>query len=482
MKVIFGGPTDVARSVNASDKRLLNYYAEVDQRSKDIISLYGTPGLSTRATCATSSVVRGMRAVGTSLYVASGTKLSVFTTSFAETNLGTLNTSSGPVYMRDNLNQLMAVDGADGYIVTISSAAFATVSSAGFPASPTGLAFIDQYFITADSGTDNFYISALGDGNSWDALDTAAAEGLPDDIVGIAEDHRELWLLGEKSGEVWANTGNPDFPFERLSGAFIETGCAAAASVVRADNSIFWLGADERGKGVVWRANGYTPARISSHAFEFAVQAMSTISDCVAWAQQEGGHIFVWFTFPTGQDTWVYDCATQLWHQRPYTRPADGVFLRHRANCYAFFNGLHIVGDHTNGKIYQMSQSFYDDAGDALTSLAGSEHIWDKDELKRLFHHRLQIDIEAGVGLVSGTGSDPQIQLRWSDDGGHTWGSWHYADIGSYAAIGAVGEYRRRALWQMLGSSRDRIYETQTTDPVKRVILGANARITKGTS
>ena len=486
MIIPFVGPAYVDRSNNVNYSRCINWYLETDRTAKQPVALYGTPGLTTKQTATNAAAIRGARTVGANLYVASGNKLYRYNTSYGETELGTLSTSSGPVSMENNLTQLMAVDGTDGYIVTLSSGAFATISDPDFPASPDRVAFDDQYFIVNDNGTEDFYISSLADGSAWDSLDSASAEGFPDDIVTLIADHRELWLFGENTTEVWANTGNPDFPFERISGAFIETGCAAAAAVTKADNSVFWLSADERGRGMIYRADGYTPKRISTHAIEFAIQGYSSISDCIAWSQQQDGHTFVWFTFPTGDATWVYDAAASadmgqpIWHQRAYTNPPDGVLKRHRANAYAFFNGEHIVGDHTNGKLYELDLGVYADAGDEITSLRGSPHIWDKENQAKMFHHYLHIDIESGVGLVSGDGSDPQIQLRWSDDGGHTWSSWHYADIGSFAAIGAIGEYKKRARWNRLGSARDRLYETQITDPVKRVIVGATLHATKG--
>ncbi len=488
MIVPFVGPAYVGRSVNVNDQRCINFYLETDKTQKQPIALYGTPGLTTKATATQAAVIRGMRAIGNALYVVSGSKLYKYSTVYGETLLGTLNTSTGTVSMADNLTQLMLVDGQDGYIVTLSNDAFAVIGDADFPAAPDIVDFIDQYFIVNDHATQNFYISALTDGSSWDALDIGSTEGFPDDIISMIADHRELWLFGERSTEIFSNTGNPDFPFERISGGFIEHGIAGAYCVTKADNSIFWLGGDDRGAGLVWRANGYTPVRVSTHAIETAIQGYTTISDCIAWAQQQDGHTFIWFTFPTANATWVYDVAASAdmgipcWHQRAYTTPADGTLVRHRANAYAFFNGEHIVGDHTNGKLYELDFTCYSDAGDEMTSLRGCPHIWDKKNQNRMFHHHLHIDIESGVGLVSGDGSDPQIQLRWSDDGGHTWSSWHYEDIGSFAAIGAIGEYKKRARWNRLGMARDRIYETQITDPVKRVIVGATLHATSGSS
>jgi len=147
---------------------------------------------------------------------------------------------------------------------------------------------------------------------------------------------------------------------------------------------------------------------------------------------------------------------------------------RHRSNCHAFFEGMHIVGDYQNGKVYELDPDTYSDAGDEMKALRACPHITDQNDLNKLFHHRLQIDAEAGVGLTSGQGSDPQIMLRWSDDGGHTWSNEHWT------TLGGIGEYKTRAVWRRLGSARDRIYEAAITDPVKRALISASLRVSAG--
>lgn len=481
MKIPFIGQAYTSRSLNVNAQRCVNLYPEADETGKSVLALYGTPGLTTKDTATAASVVRGMYATPTKLYVACGNKMYSYSTSFVETEIGTLNTSTGVVKFAENTTQVIAVDGTDGYIITKSSDAFAVVSDGDFtPLSPTTVTVLDSYFIVPDSGTQKFYISSLDDGTAWDALDFASAEGYADNVVGLIADHRELWLMGEKTTEVWYNSGDSDFPFRRIDGAFIEYGCAASNSIAKMDNSVFWLGKSEYGQGVVLRATGYTPQRVSTHAIEYAIQGYATISDAIAFCYQQDGHSFYFLTFPTANKTWCYDAATGMWHERAYMTPGDGSLVRHRANCHAFFNGAHIVGDHTNGKIYELDPDVYADAGDEIKSLRASPFVHDNDNLALVQHHRFQVDIESGVGLVSGNGSDPQIILRWSDDGGHSWSNEHYADVGSFAAVGSIGEYKKRAAWNRLGMSRHRIYEVSISDPVKRVMIGANLIATKG--
>jgi len=94
----------------------------------------------------------------------------------------------------------------------------------------------------------------------------------------------------------------------------------------------------------------------------------------------------------------------------------------------------------------------------------------------RSAQHALQLDCQTGVGLVTGQGSDPEVMLRWSDDGGHTWSNEHWRKMG------AIGQYGYRTYWQRLGMTmklRDRVYEVSGTDPVKIAIMGAELQVSR---
>ena len=76
--------------------------------------------------------------------------------------------------------------------------------------------------------------------------------------------------------------------------------------------------------------------------------------------------------------------------------------------------------------------------------------------------------MEMGVGLTSGQGSDPQIWLDWSDDGGHSWST-----VKPQRGIGKKGEYTKRAIWRRLGAFRQRYLRVRGSDPVKRNLIAA---------
>lgn len=474
MKFPFVGPAYQSRSSNVNAQRCVNLYPEVDESGKNVLVLYGTPGLL-RKTTVGNGPIRGAIAIGSYLYVVSGTSLYRVDQSWNAFLLGTVS-GSGLVSMATNRSQLMIVNGTNGYIVTLSTGALTPITSTDFPTAPDAVTFIDNYFLVNSSGSDQFQISTLGDGLIWDGTDFASAEGNPDDVVSILADHRELWLFGSKSIEVWYNSGDADFPFDRIQGAFIEVGCIAKNSVAKADNTVYWIGQDANGYGMVWSARGYQPQRVSTHAIEHALQGYTRLDDAIGWTYQQEGHTFYVLSFPTADRTWALDLANGLWHERAYRDPVTGLLHRHRANCHAVFNGLNIVGDHTSGKLYELDLDTYTDDGDEIKSLRACAVLWDTTDLTNMAHYRLQIDVEGGVGLITGQGSDPQMMLRWSDDGGHEWSSEHWT------TIGALGKYGAMAIWRRLGGSRNRIYEASITDPVKRVIINAHLRVSAGQS
>jgi hypothetical protein len=235
------------------------------------------------------------------------------------------------------------------------------------------------------------------------------------------------------------------------------------------DNGLFWLGRDRRGEGIVYRANGYTGIRISTHAVEWQIQQYDDISDAIAYTYQQDGHSFYVLVFPSANTTWVYDAATQAWHERAgFT---DGNFTRHRGNCQMAFNNKVVIGDFENGNIYAFDLDDFSDNGGIQKWLRTWRALpTGTNNLRRTAQHTLQLDCESGVGLNLGQGSDPQVMLRFSDDGGHTWSNEHWKSMGK------IGEYYKRVLWRRLGMTtklRDRVYEVSGTDPVKIAIMGA---------
>lgn len=504
MKTPILGSSYVARSVNAADSRMVNLFPEaIPEGGKEPAFLNRAPGLRLLGTVGTGPV-RGIYTFNNTGYVVSGNgfyRVTAFP--YTDTYIGNV-AGSGPVIMSDNGIQLFIACNGPGYIYNSSTLAFATISDPDFTGA-VAVGYLDGYFVFNEPNSQKVWITSLLDGSSVDPLDFASAEGSPDKLVTLIVDHREVWLFGTNSVEVWYNSGAVDFPLQRIQGAFNEIGCAAAYSVAKLDNGIFWLGSDARGRGIVYRANGYTGTRVSTHAVEWQIQQYGDLSDAIGYTYQQDGHAFYVLIFPGANTTWVYDVATQSWHERAgFT---DGQFTRHRSNCYATFGNELVVGDYENGNLYAFDLDVYSDNGAAQKWLRSWRALpTGQNPLKRMAHHSLQLDCETGVGLneldpfsdqiLSGDvllteGSDvlitedgyrlaitygtiylnnPVVVLRWSDDGGHNWSNEHFA------RMGGLGEYQTRVFWRRLGMTlklRDRVYEVSGTEPVKIAIMGA---------
>ena len=502
MKTGILGQSYVARSINAADNRCVNLFPEVvTEGGKEAAYLNRAPGLSLLATVG-DGPIRGLWSFGYFTYVASGTELYSVDSSWTALLLGTIS-GTGPVSMSDNGTQLFIACNPKGYIYNSFTTVFAQITDADFQGAVT-VAFLDGYFVFNQPNSQKLWVTSLYDGSSITPLGFASAEGSPDGLIALMVDHREAWLFGTNSVEVWYDAGLPDFPLTRIQGAFNEIGCAAAYSVAKLDNGLFWLGADARGRGVVYRSQGYSGVRISTHAIEFAIQGYGVISDAIGYTYQQEGHPFYVLIFPTANATWVYDAATGAWHERAGF--SNGQFIRHRSNCYTTFNNTSIVGDYENGKIYSLSLDVYDDAGDIQKWLRSWRAIpAGQNNLKRTSQHSLQLDCETGtyygvdetsvVNIMADNGyylvtesseflitettetqpGNPQVMLRWSDDAGHNWSNEHWVNMGQY------GEYGTRAIWRRLGMTtklRDRVYEVSGTDAVKVAIMGAELEVT----
>lgn len=472
MQFPFVGPSYSARVKNLDAQQCINLYPELGgPTSKTVAALIGTPGLSLWLTLAGGGIRGVLRFSANVSVVVAGPNVYTVTDSGVSTLRGTITDLPTPVSMASNGSVVMIVTGPTGFALNPTTGSLTSIVDPAFFGADR-VDFVDGYFVFNQPGTGKFQITGLYT-TTIDPLDFATAEGAPDLLVSLIVDHRELWLFGETTTEVFFNSGNADFPFERIQGAFIEQGCAAKNSVAKADNSVFWLTADDRGRGMVMRAVGYQPQRVSDHAVEYAIGQYERVDDAVAYTYQQEGHTFYVLNFPSANATWVFDVSTNMWHQRAWRKPADGSLNRHRANCQMAFINENIVGDWETGNLYRLDLDVFTDNGDLIPRVRACPHLSDPDYRWQVFD-ALQVDMQTGVGLTTGQGSDPKAMLQWSTDGGYTWSN------ELWAPIGKIGERRTRVMWRRLGRSRDRVFKVTITDPVRVAIVGASVRVRQG--
>ena len=461
----FIGGAYTARSKNFNAETCLNLYPETSAvgSSKSVAALYGTPGLALWATLAGPGGVRGeFRFNPSTAFVVVGANVYRMTTTGASTLIGNVANDLKPVSMASNginvviasVGQLYVINPATNTVTQIIDVDFQGAGQVGF---------IAGYFVWNVPGTGRSQYSDLYS-TDIQPLSFFTAEASPDNGVGCIVDHLEYWYFNETTTEVFTITDDPNQPLQRIQGAVIEHGCAAAHSIAKMDNTVYWLGADDNGQGTVWRATGaYEPQRVSTPAIEYAISQTEDLSGAVAWTYQQESHAF--YVLTVGDRTWCYDASVGLWHERAWRDPADGRLHRHRAQMQMAFANKNIVGDWENGNLYVLDLDTHTDNGALIVSRRTGAFVSART------YHMLQVDFETGVGNSLPPGEDPVALLQWSDDGGHTWSNNHTA------SLGRVGEYQLRVRWRRLGTPRryglSRVFRVTITDPVKRVMTGA---------
>ena len=371
--------------------------------------------------------------------------------------------------------------GTGSYVVngsqTVSSETLYALNFSVLPSTDGGFSgadvvdIVDNYFVYNRPNTQQWGSSNILSPISAQ-LAFSSKDGAPDNLVSIIVDHREVYLLGETSSEVWIDAGLFPFAFQRIPGTNTQHGIAAKFSVARLGNSFAYVSRNVRGQAQIMMMNGYTPTRISTHAVENTL-VDKYIEDARAWTYQLEGHEVYVVSFPTLDLTWAYDVSTGMWHKW-LSVDNQNVFHRHRGNCQANFQNLNLVGDYANGLVYQLDQANYTDNGNEIRRVRRAPHM--VSDYQRQYFDELQIYFQPGVGLSNGLtdNENPQAMLRWSDDGGSTWSREYWVSIGTQ------GAYKNRAIWRRMGWARDRVFEVIVTDPINAVIIAANLKASAG--
>lgn len=475
MKIPFVGSSSTARSVNANAEESINCFLEYqvgDDGKSRPVALYGTPGLHLRLTVGDGPHRGAIESEDGYAYFVSGDEVFRVDSSYVSTSCGTIGTSSGRVGFASNGTEVILVDGDKGYLLT--GTTLTEIADVDFPDGVTGVTFINGFFVVFGDGSQKFYWNETpGSGSAWNGLDFASAEGSPDELVGGVADHLQLWFVGSRSAEVYDNTTDPDDPFQRSGGSFMQQGTVSPWTVQPFDNSVVWLSRNEDGHGIFLRSQGGSPARFSTHAVETQIAEYSTISDAFSFVIQIEGHNWYVTSFPTADVTWVYDAASNGWFKWLWRDPGTNHDHRHRASSHAFLNGKHLVGDWEDGRIYSLEMNVYTDDEDPIRRLRRTQNV--NSTSAKLFFSSLLIDMETGVGNADCP--DPQIMLRYSNDDGHSWSN------EKLKSIGAEGEYDKVVRFGPTGCTKrgkGRVWELSLTDPVKFAVFGADAEVEEG--
>jgi hypothetical protein len=464
----FIGPSYISQSPLADQEWTMNFYVEQiqSQGGSTRAALYPTPGFEQFG-----DTVLG--APGRAHFAQDGREWAVIGTRFYEisqfglmTDRGTVAVDSNPATISSNglgNSELFITSGSNGYTFNITTTAFTQIANLN------GLAtmgdFIDGYFLALDAASSRVYISDLEDGLTWDPTQFFSRSIGADPWVSMKVANRYIYLFGEQTSESWYDDGGFPIPFTPHPSGLIQYGCAAAFSPETIGSGVAWLAQTINGFAGVMRIVGLTPEKISNYALENTMSAY-TLSDAIGDTYTDLGHTFYILTFSNSNVTWVYDLDTNSWCQRGTWIEEEGRYDAQHALFHAYAYGEHRMLDRDSGRVFKMASDIGLDVDDRVIRRVRRGPTIMQENF-RLFYSTFELDMEVGLATLSGAGSDPQVVLRYSNDGGKTWSS------ELFRTAGATGEYGTLVLWNRLGMARKRIFEVSFSDPVPWRILNA---------
>lgn len=448
------------RSRPASTAKLLNCFAEkLPPDAKTPLILQRTYGVAPWTTVGTGPIYWQHYAFGF-LFVVTGTKLYKVDSNKTATLLGDIGTP-GNIDMDSNTFAVVVVNEPNAFYWDNNTSTFGQITDADFTSRGAGdVEFLDNYMLFREPNSGRFFGSDLNSVTSFDALNFATSEGSADNLVGLKVDHRQALQFGSLSVEIWEDTGASGFPFERAINGFVELGCLNGRTVAKLDNSVFWLASDF----TIRRLDGVTPVRVSTHAVEQFLSGITT-STALAFTYAQEGHLF--YVLTCTQGTWSYDATTGSWHERG-TYGLNYWKWWHHATAF----DMQLVGDSTSNAIGYLDPLTYTENG--LTQRMEWVYQPIYAQQQRAFHDSLEFVLEAGVSLTSGQGSDAEVMLDMSDDGGSTWLSLPNKKLGQ------IGQRRKRVIWHGLGSAEQRVYRGSVSDPVRVSLVDTILNVRNG--
>lgn len=452
----------------AGNTRLLNAYAEDQGKdAKSPLAVLPCPGAVSCATV-TDTPGRGLiflddqscaYAVHSSgVFKVTQSSSSPFT--LTATRIGTVPGTDQVVMHRNQADPVQISIDCNAGQFYIEADSVKTVDPDQFTTAPVTSEHAGGYTIYGEENG-RFDYSTINAAQTVDPLDFATAEQYADKLVRIKSDGSDVFMFSRTSIEPWRITSDAALPFQLIGGSVSKKGIVAKHGVVSCDNTLMFPGEDN----IVYRLNGYTPQRISTHGIERKLENDADRESITSFAYSFEGHSFAGWT--STDYTISYDAATGLFHDRQ----------SYQLNNYRFRNhvrawGKTVCQDSQTGKLFYLDGDTYDEDGSPM--------VWGIDTpfLNSPTHggivDALYIDVATGYGALNATddGYRPKMMVSWSVDGGYTFKG------NREVSLGVRGD-RVRVVVRRLGRFDDMgiMFRIRISDPVVRAILSMDAKV-----
>jgi hypothetical protein len=427
LPLIGGAYSDETKPWTAQD--CVNWIPEAAERegTRSPSILRGAPGLVPFADAPVPpesppfvAPVRQLHDVEGALFGVVGRGLFQYSPSGVPTYIGVIP-GTGRVSMAHNQidggYELLIANGSSGYLYSTITGDLTQITDPGFPGM-TVVDYADGYLAGIEPHGRFWFHSELRNGAEYNTLDRYDAEAAPDALVTLIVSHREVLVLGDRSGQFFRNTGAATGTFQNSNGTEMEVGCAAPHARERLDNTVYWLGNDL----IAYRLAGNQPQRVSTGPVEQAF-AKCDGRRAFAFTFEDRGHKIFYLTFPDGH-TWGYDVWTNEWHRRE-----SKDLSRWRISALVKSNGQWIAGDYANGQLYRLDWNEQTEAGQELVRRRTSGVIHDNQNEMTLNALELVFD----TGRAAPPHEAPALSITGHLPDGHD------GDTGSYAYTTAGG-------------------------------------------
>jgi len=454
-------------------RRVNVYFENRPDGDKTKVAVFGTPGLTTKFTL--DGVSRGVLGTESALFNVISDTFYRLNSSGSTVASATINSFIGNVSMANDSNQVLIVDGVNGYEFNTSTNTLTQITAAGFPNGARTCAFVSSYFVAEQPGTQKFFVSDTFDAASWNALSFASASAYTDNVVAVDALIGNLVIFSQRHIEFWQNVGNSPQPFAPILSATSEYGINAIWSRAHVGSTILFLAQNPQGTSQVCQISGYSVSVVSTPDLEDAINQFSTISDAVALSYVINGHPMYQLTFPTANRSFLYDLSTGIWSE-----VQSGISVtyaqRHRGQFSTTFLNQALITDASSGKVFTIDENNYTDGGTQVLREMVTRH--GQQDYNVLSIAELYLDMETGVGTNVASGDNaatpnPVITLEVSKDNGRTWNNPRLLQIG------AQGKYFTRVIARRFGSARDFVFRFRMTDPVKFVVTEGAAVVSE---
>lgn len=458
------------KSTPLSAQRTVNFWPQkqTDEKARSTYILEAFPGLAAFGTQA-GGVDRGMFEHKGLLYKVTGTSLYSVSSLGVHTLLGTIPGSDRCIFAPIQ-SSVVIVTGGVPYVWN--GSVLTTVTDVDLE-TPNGAAHLNNQ-ILYDGNGGRFAVSDVGDATSINALNYATAESEADDIVRVYTFNQIAYMMGVQTIEPWWNSGQGNPPFDRVEGGIVHVGLGALHSVANDKNSMYFYGSDDQ----IYSLRGSSSAVLSIISTQPMAQEFKkygTVSDNIGFCINLDGQWMYVSTFPTVNKTWVYIIDTKEW----FELSSGSQLGRWSANSYAYCYRKHLIADFESGDIYELSDTTYTENGDTIIRFRDSAplHAGLLDSSRGNFDgkdlemNRFELILNTGVGLVSGQGSDPEVMLSFSDDGGRTFST------EMWGKVGMTGDFRKKVEWFALGKFTSRIIRIRVSDPIYWSLYSASADV-----